>query len=125
MPSFSHRSIQNLSSCREPLIDLFTEVIKERDCIILAGYRNKHDQDLAFAKGHSKVRYPNSRHNQHPSRAVDVMPYPIDWSDRLGQHEFATYVFNKAMEMGISVRWGGQFKTLYDAPHWELIHDHN
>lgn len=123
MPSFSKRSIQNLSSCKEPLIDLFTEVIKERDCTVLCGYRNQHDQNLAFAQGRSKVRYPHSRHNQHPSIAVDVMPYPINWDDRMGQHEFAVYVFNKAMEMGISVRWGGLFKNFYDAPHWELIND--
>lgn len=123
MPSFSHRSKQYLSSCHEPLIDLFSEVIKERDCTILCGYRNQHEQNLAYAQGHSKVRYPHSKHNQHPSIAVDVMAYPIKWDDRLGQHEFATYVFNKAMEMGISVRWGGEFKNFYDAPHWELILD--
>lgn len=131
MPTFSNRSKQNLSSCREPLIELFTEVIKVKDCSVLCGYRNKHDQELAFAQGNSKVHYPKSRHNQHPSFAVDVMAYPIKWDDRLGQHEFATYVYNKAMEMGISVRWGGQFKghvnslghyvQFYDAPHWELI----
>lgn len=123
MPEFSSRSKQYLSSCKEPLIELFTEVVKEKDCTILCGHRNMHDQNLAFAQGHSKVRYPNSNHNKHPSVAVDVMAYPIKWDDRLGQHEFATYVFNKAMEMGISVRWGGQFKNFYDAPHWELIND--
>ena len=121
MPKFSQRSIQNLSSCREPLIELFTEVIKERDCSILCGYRNESEQNLAYVQGKSKVRFPYSKHNKHPSIAVDVMPYPINWDDRLGQHEFAAYVFNKAMEMGIQVKWGGLFKSFYDAPHWELI----
>lgn len=121
MPKFSDRSKQHLLTCKDPLIELFTEVIKERDCSVLCGYRNKQDQDIAFAKGYSKVRFPNSKHNQNPSDAIDVMPYPIDWNDRLGQHEFAAYVYNKAMMMNIRVKWGGQFKTLYDAPHWELI----
>ena len=123
MPEFSKRSIQHLSSCKEPLVDLFTTIIKERDCTILEGYRNKHDQNLAFAQGRSKAHYPDSNHNQHPSIAVDVMPYPIKWDDKLGQLEFATYVFNTAMKMNIRVHWGGQFKNFYDAPHWELIHD--
>lgn len=126
MPSFSKRSIENLATCKEPLIDLFLEVVKERDCSILCGHRNEADQEKAFNDKRSYVHFPNSRHNQHPSIAVDVMPYPINWDDRLGQHEFATYVFNTAMQMGIRVQWGGLFKTrngkiFYDAPHWQLI----
>ena len=121
MPKFSKSSIEKLATCRPELVDLFLEVIKERDCTIICGFRNEKDQLIAYKAGRSHVQFPNSRHNQHPSRAVDVMSYPINWSDRLGQHEFAAYVYNTAMIMEIRVKWGGQFKTLYDAPHWELI----
>ena len=76
-------------------------------------------QEELFKTGKTKTL--GSKHLYSPSRAVDVMPYPIDWDDRLGQHEFATKVYQKAIELGIKVKWGGNFKTFYDAPHWELI----
>jgi peptidoglycan L-alanyl-D-glutamate endopeptidase CwlK len=70
-----------------------------------------------------KTKTLGSNHLPLPSKAADVMPYPIDWEDIAGQHEFATKVYAKAMELGIRVRWGGNFKTFYDAPHWEIIED--
>ena len=76
-------------------------------------------QKELFRDGKSKTL--GSNHLSLPSKAVDVMPYPIQWDDIEGQHMFATAVFSKAMEMGIRVRWGGSFKSFYDAPHWEII----
>ena len=125
MPSFSQRSLDNLITCENDLIELFTEVIKVIDCTVLCGHRNEEEQDEAYPE-HSKVQWPNSKHNSTPSIAVDVVPYPINWEDLEGQHRFATTVYDIAMKMGIRVRWGGMFKTkdgwsFYDSPHWELI----
>jgi hypothetical protein len=45
-------------------------------------------------------------------------------SDRLGRfkrfREFADFVKERAAALGISVRWGGDFKTIGDFDHWEL-----
>ena len=120
MASFSTRSKAKLDTCDKPLQDLFNRVILERDCTIVCGTRNERDQEAAFAAGHSEVSYPDSRHNTSPSKAVDVMPYPIDWDDLARISDFASFVQGVARGMGITVRWGGNFKSFYDGPHWEM-----
>lgn len=121
MPSFSGRSLLNLSTCDERLQRLFLEVVKHRDCTIICGHRTKDDQDKAVAEGKSKAPWPTSNHNKSPSMAVDVMPYPIDWNDREGLLRFSEFVKGLAIGMEISVRWGGDFKTFFDGPHWEIM----
>ena len=35
--------------------------------------------------------------------------------------EFVGIVKGVAAQLGIRVRWGGNFKTFFDGPHWELV----
>lgn len=100
---------------------LFREVVKAVDCTVLCGHRGREEQEEAFALGHSKVRFPHSKHNVQPSLAVDVVPWPVDWTDLNRFRAFAVIVKEQAARMGIKVRWGGDFTTLVDMPHWELI----
>lgn len=120
MPKFSKRSQERLATCHIDLQRLFNEVIKHYDCTILDGYRSEKLQDFAFYSGNSKVRFPDSRHNIKPSEAVDVVPYPIDWDNINEFHYFAGFVGAKAINLGIKVKWGGDFKRFFDGPHWEL-----
>jgi len=123
MPSFSKKSSNNLSTCEEPLQRLFNAVVKDYDCSIIEGHRSLEKQTEYFNTGKSKTM--NSNHLYEPSRAVDVMPYPIRWDDRDGLYDFARHVKHKAVELGISVRWGGDFKSFFDGPHWEIINDNH
>jgi len=109
MPRFSRRSKQRLNTCDERLQELFKEVVKGFDCTIIEGYRNKAKQNAAYNSGHSKVKYPNGKHNKTPSVAVDVAPYPIDWKDRDRFHYFGGYVLGIASKMGLKIRWGGDW----------------
>ena len=109
MPRFSTRSKSRLHTCDERLVDLFNEVVKGFDCTIIEGHRGKKAQDEAVNKGNSKVKFPNGKHNQSPSVAVDVAPYPIDWSDRDRFHYFSGYVLGIASQMGLKIRWGGDW----------------
>ena len=119
MPSFSQSSKDKLDTCHPDLIRLFNEVIKEYDCSILEGHRDMERQKQLFRD--KKTKTLASKHLYEPSRATDVMAYPIRWDDIQGQHEFATKVYMIAMVLGIRVKWGGNFKTFYDSPHWELL----
>tara|TARA_R100000808_G_scaffold284_2_gene1695 strand:+ start:1298 stop:1696 length:399 start_codon:yes stop_codon:yes gene_type:complete len=129
MPKFGRRSRERLATCHEDLQDLFNEVIKHVDCSVLEGHRNGERQDKLFEEGKTKVRYPNGRHNASPSRAVDVVPYPIDWDDRERFHLFAGFVLGIAESMEIKVRWGGDWNKNFevddnqfdDFPHFELM----
>ena len=68
----------------------------------------------------TKVKFPNSKHNVMPSNAVDVMPYPIDWNDMNRLQDFAATVKARAKSLGIEVQWGGDWKSFFDGPHWQV-----
>ena len=102
MPRFGKRSRNNLESCDERLQKVFNEVIKHVDCSVIEGHRSAERQNKLFEEGKTKVQYPNGRHNSSPSRACDVVPYPIDWSDRERFHLFAGFVLGIAKSMGIT-----------------------
>ena len=128
MAKFGKRSKERLSTCDEKLQKIFNEVIKHVDCSVLEGHRSGERQNKLYDEGKTKVRYPNGRHNANPSRAVDVVPYPIDWHDRERFHLFAGFVIGIAQSMGIKLRWGGDWNMNFeeddnnfdDLPHFEL-----
>jgi hypothetical protein len=128
MPRFGKRSKENLSTCHEDLQKVFNEVIKHVDCSVLEGHRDEEKQERLFSEGKTKVHYPKGRHNSKPSRAVDVVPYPIDWDDRERFHLFSGFVLGLARGMGITLRWGGDWNMNFevddnkfdDFPHFEL-----
>tara|TARA_R110002012_G_C11432256_1_gene589567 strand:- start:84 stop:479 length:396 start_codon:yes stop_codon:yes gene_type:complete len=128
MPRFGKRSKERLATCEKDLQLVFNEVIKHVDCSILEGHRSKDRQNSLYEDGKTKVRYPNGRHNSSPSRAVDVTPYPVDWKDRERQTLFAGFVLGVANQMGIKLRWGGDWDQDFevqdnkfdDFPHFEL-----
>jgi peptidoglycan L-alanyl-D-glutamate endopeptidase CwlK len=99
MPKFSKSSKSKLATCHPDLIALFNEVIKEFDCKVICGRRGKTAQNNAFINGHSKVKYPNSKHNSDPSMAVDVIPYPIEWENIKRMKFFAGFVLGVASRM--------------------------
>ena len=129
MPKFGKNSRERLATCDEKLQDVFNEVIKYVDCSVLEGHRDERKQDKYFEEGKTKVRYPMGRHNSKPSRAVDVVPYPVDWKDRERFHHFSGFVLGVAYRMGISLRWGGDWNQNFevddnnfdDFPHFELV----
>ena len=131
MPQFGEDSKAKLATCQKYLQKLFEEVVKDYDCKVICGERNKEDQDAAVAAGKSKTPYPTSKHNKIPSLAVDVAPYPIDWSDLRRFYHFGGFVLKTAKSMNIPIRWGGDWngnmdfkdQNFHDLPHFELIQE--
>lgn len=129
MPLFSANSINQLSTCHPELQRLFYEVIKHRDCSVTEGFRNKEKQNEAYAKGNSDKKWPDGKHNKYPSLAVDVYPYPIDYTDKERFYNFAGFVQGVAEMLDIKIRWGGDWdgdndlhdQKLMDLVHFELI----
>ena len=129
MPHFGKKSKERLATCHEDLQKVFNEVIKVVDCSVLEGHRDERRQEQLFSEGKTKVHYPMGRHNSKPSRAVDVVPYPVDWKDRERFHLFSGFVLGVASGMGITLRWGGDWNMNFevddnkfdDFPHFELI----
>jgi hypothetical protein len=63
----------------------------KRDILVSCGFRNKPDQEQAYATGASHAHWPDSDHNIKPDenycRAVDLAYYPVDWDDLDGFKE--------------------------------------
>jgi peptidoglycan L-alanyl-D-glutamate endopeptidase CwlK len=134
MPKFSEASRKKLETCHPDIQRVMNEVIKFFDITVLCGHRTEEEQNKAFPK-HSKKKWPNSEHNTLPSNAIDIAPYPIQWPDmkeqtmlvyvkRLGRfYRMAGIVQGVAYMMGIKLKWGGDFKSFFDGPHFQLVHD--
>ena len=129
MPHFSVNSSARLNTCHIDLQRLFNRVVRDFDCTILEGHRGEIDQNEYVRAGKSKLPYPHSKHNFEPSFAVDVAPYPIDWSDHERFYFFAGFVKGIAASMNISIRWGGDWdsdtqvkdQTFMDLQHFEIV----
>lgn len=134
MPQFGTRSTSNLNEAHPDLQTVFNEVIKHFDCTVIEGFRGEAEQNEAYRTGKSKAKFGQSKHNKTPSLAVDVCPYPINWSDLNRMRYFAGYVVGIAAMMkgkGIidhNIRWGGDWdkdtevkdNRFQDLPHFEI-----
>jgi len=107
--SFSDRSQANLATCDERLQEIFEQVVQHFDCTVLEGHRDEARQNQMISEGKSQLGWPNSNHNTSPSSAVDVAPYPVDWSNRDRFHLFSGYVMGIAQSLGYPLRWGGDW----------------
>lgn len=134
MPVFSKTSRERLSTCDPRLQEILTEAIKTIDFIVIEGHRGQEAQDRAFKDGKSKLRWPHGKHNQHPSKAVDIAPYfvelkNLDWKDSYAFGRLMGFIQRIALEKGVRLRfgldWDGDFRSrdesFVDAPHIELV----
>ena len=127
MFKFSKRSQENLDTCHSNLICLIEESLKNSpiDFSVTCGYRGKKAQNDFYARGASKVKYPNSMHNQNPSLAVDIQPHPYTKADRKDKNNTKFKILNNhikkvAEELDIPVLNGG-LTWRWDWFHWELV----
>lgn len=129
MPSLSKKSKAILETCHSDIQRVMNEAIKYFDFTVLEGHRGEAAQNAAFAAGKSKLKYPFGKHNNLPSLAVDIAPYPIDWKNRERFIYLAGVVMGIASQMNIKLRWGGDWNgdtevadnKFDDLPHFELL----
>jgi len=128
MAKFSKYSKEQLESCDKRIQAILNEAIKIFDFRVICGHRGELAQNEVFEKGYSKLKFPKSKHNESPSKAVDIAPYPIDWENRKRFYYLQGIIRGIANCMGIYIRQGvdwdgdGKFKDQHfdDLPHWEL-----
>ena len=117
----SIKSKAKLNTCHSDLIKLIEAVAETEKCAVICGHRGKAEQEKAYDSGASKARWGQSKHNHKPSLAVDVVPLPLDWDDIPAFEKLGEKIMAKAEELGINIRWGRDFTTLKDYPHFELM----
>ena len=107
MPKFGKRSKQRLEGVDPKLVNLLNKVVKYWDITVIEGLRSQERQDLLVMQGKSKTKF--GKHVQ--GKAVDIAPYPIDWNARDDFHYLGGFVLGIATQMGINVRWGGDWSS--------------
>lgn len=107
-------SLQRLNTCHPKLQELVNEIIKDRRILVMCGHRNEAEQNEAFSTGHSKEKWPDSKHNTDPSMAIDMSPTPYDPTNSILIIYFAGIVMGIAMRLGIKIRWGGDWNQNLD-----------
>lgn len=128
MASFGKRSLERLATCDVRLQQVAKAAIIRMDFTVLCGHRNKAEQDDAYERGASKLRFPKSKHNSLPSKAMDLAPYPIDWENIDRFIALSHIVLDEAKKFNIPIRWGGDWnrdgnwkdEKFRDLPHYEI-----
>jgi len=117
---FSERSQERLNTCDERLRRICEEAIQVSpiDFTVLCGHRNRISQMIAYQEGKSKLTWPKSKHNQKPSLAVDLAPYPLDWNDKNRFYLLAGCILTIANQLDIPLEWGGSWG--WDLPHYQI-----
>ena len=133
MPEFTPAALARLDGCHPDLKRLMLEVVKHIPCTILQGPRTESEELAHMADGTSKLKDPKaSKHVTYALRplalAVDAAPTPVDWKDLQRWHVFGGFVKGVASQLGIPIRWGGDWdgdydyhdQTFNDLPHFEV-----
>jgi peptidoglycan LD-endopeptidase CwlK len=127
MALYGSKSKEKLASCHPDLQQLVNKVAEQFDLAVTCGHRGQKEQDAAVRLGVSKAPWPTSKHNSTPSMAVDLAPiqlegasFKIEWNDLKSFRTLATLMKEEATKQGIGLKWGGDFKSFKDYPHFEL-----
>lgn len=137
MAKFSERSIKNLKGVHPRLVTLLTESIKNApiDFTIVEGVRTTQRQQELYAQGRTKpgaivtnVDGIKRKSNHQPKAdgygyAVDLYPFlngKVDVNAVKELKVIAAHIKSVAAQLKIKIVWGGDFKSPYDPPHFEL-----
>ena len=127
---FGTRSKQCLSNVHPDMVTICYQALdfQVMDFGVICGHRSEAEQNEAYETGKSKLQWPNSMHNSSPSRAVDLVPWPVDWNDHLAFARLAGIMDGAAAIKGFKIRWGGDWdgdgssrdQSFMDIGHFEL-----
>lgn len=133
MPKFSDDSIAQLATCDYRIQEVLNEAIKVVDFTILEGHRSFDRQRQLYESGSSLSKPGRGKHETFPSLAVDIAPYPIDFTYLPQYYYLAGVILTIASRLGIKMRFGGDWDMdghmkpkgacLSDLGHFELMED--
>ena len=130
--SFGKKSELSLSNCDFILQNILRQslALDIMDFAVIEGYRTNEKQHEYFIEGKSKIDAgnPTAKHNQKPSKAVDVVPYingEMSWN-KLHCCVLAGIILAVAANLGYKIRWGGNWdmdgEPITDQNFQDLVH---
>ena len=137
MPSFGNRSLLQLETCHRDIQRVLNRAIEHVDFSVIEGHRSRERQQELYNTMVNGQRVTTldgvthkSKHQEWPSVAVDIIPYPSGYKDHQELVELGRFVQGIGVGMGIRLRWGGDWngnfkrdQSFWDLPHLELLED--
>jgi peptidoglycan L-alanyl-D-glutamate endopeptidase CwlK len=122
-PSFtlSERSKNNLKGVDERLVKIVEQAIKETplDFAVTEGLRSPQRQKQLVSEGKSQTL--KSKHlTGHAVDLAAIVDGKISW-DKSYYFQLAEVMKKVAADQNVKIRWGGDFKSFFDGPHFELV----
>ncbi|WP_147127823.1 M15 family metallopeptidase [Shimia ponticola] len=119
----SRRSLSRLNGVHPDIVAVIRLAIQNTpiDFAVIEGLRSLDRQKQLVASGASQTM--NSRHLT--GHAVDIAPFvdgQISWHWP-HYHQLAPAIKEAAQELGVSLEWGGDWRSFKDGPHWQLSWD--
>ena len=138
----SKRSLASLEGVDPRLVKVVKRAIEitEQDFVVVEGKRSREQMMINYGLGRTaaqlakfgipaKYAKPNEAKvtwlndpfasNHASGKAVDVVPYPVDWNDISKFRAINTAFQTAALELGVGVTWSGSWsKKAY--PHFEV-----
>ena len=139
----SNQSLNNLKGVNPDLIKIVKRAIEitKQDFKVTEGLRTHEQCCINYGKGRTKAecrkknipdKYSNPNvkkvtwlnnpfSSKHVSgKAIDLVPYPVDWNDTAKFEAIADAMKKAAKENNIVLIWGGDWKKTKDLPHFEI-----
>ena len=117
----SQKSLDKLKGVDEELVRVVKRAIElsSVDFTVIEGVRDVERQKELVAKGYSQTL--KSKHVI--GKAVDLGAWvnnTVSW-DKSPYYKIAEAMKQAAKELNVNIRWGGEFKSFFDGPHFELV----
>lgn len=126
-------SLARLKGVDETLVNVVKRAIEisEVDFTVLEGVRTLERQRELYAQGRTapgKIVTWTMKSRHIEGKAVDLVPYPLDWNDLDKFDKIKDAMFQAAKELDVNLRWGADWdgdgnyreKGEYDSPHFEI-----
>lgn len=126
-------SLARLKGVDETLVNVVKRAIEisEVDFTVLEGVRTLERQRDLYAQGRTapgKIVTWTMKSRHIEGKAVDLVPYPLDWNDLDKFNKIKDAMFQAAKELDVNLRWGADWdgdgnyreKGEYDSPHFEI-----
>ena len=110
------RDMARLAGVHPDLVRVVVRARAAEPFTVLEGLRSPERQATLVAQGASKTM--TSRHLT--GHAVDLGPVPLDWQDKPAFRRMAAAMKRAADAEGVALVWGGDWRSFYDGPHFEL-----
>lgn len=139
----SKLSLSRLNGVDQRLVNVVKRAIQitQQDFMVVEGVRTKEQCYINYGKGRTvaqcRARNVPEKYAQpklakvtnvsdplstkhYVGKAVDLVPYPVDWNDISKFKVISNAMKAAAIELNVAIACGGDWSTFKDYPHFEL-----